>query len=133
MPNSLGNSNDNSISTRFRGLHPSYLGKLDINVCGTSDPGTSAIITPFCKTNGLYFDSSNEPEEFKYNFDRDVDSYFTNKFDGLNISPSFDSIKDYYDATLSMMEMNNTLTVEKKKKESKMYNIIINVPEENLE
>ena len=52
-PNSLGNSNDNSISTRFRGLHPSYLGKLDINVCGTSDPGTSAIITPFCKTEGF--------------------------------------------------------------------------------
>ena len=34
MPNSLGNNNDNSISTRYRGLNPSYLGKLDINVCG---------------------------------------------------------------------------------------------------
>ena len=33
-PNSLGNNNDNSISTRYRGLNPSYLGKLDINVCG---------------------------------------------------------------------------------------------------
>jgi len=131
-PNSLGNSNDNSISTRFRGLHPSYLGKLDINVCGTSDPGTSAILTPFCKTDGLYFDGINEPEEFKYNFDKDVDNYFTHKFNGLNISPSFDSVKDYYDATLNMMEMNKNLTVEKKKKENKMYNIIINVPEEDL-
>ena len=37
MPNSLGNNNENSISTKFRGLDPSYIGRLDINVCGTSD------------------------------------------------------------------------------------------------
>jgi len=35
-PNSLGGKNDNRISKKYRDIHPSYIGKLDINVCGNS-------------------------------------------------------------------------------------------------
>lgn len=132
-PNSLGNSNDNSISTKFRGLHPSYLGKLDINVCGTSDPGTSAILTPFCKTDGLYFDGDNEPESFKYNFDKDITDYFKSNFNGLTVTPSFNSIKDYYDANLNMIEMNKQCSIQKREKKKDMYRIVINVDNSEIE
>lgn len=36
-PNSLGGNNENNIAAKYRGIDPSYIGRLDINVCGTSD------------------------------------------------------------------------------------------------
>lgn len=36
-PNSLGGNNENNIAAKYRGIDPSYIGKIDINVCGTSD------------------------------------------------------------------------------------------------
>ena len=36
-PHSLGAKNSNNISVRFRGLHPSYLGNIDLLTCGNSD------------------------------------------------------------------------------------------------
>lgn len=61
-PNSLGNKNENSISIRYRGIHPSFIGKIDLNVCGNSDPGRSGLLTPFCKTNKLFFNDEYEPQ-----------------------------------------------------------------------
>ena len=37
-PNSLGGKNDKNISIAYRGIHPSFIGRIDINVCGNSDP-----------------------------------------------------------------------------------------------
>lgn len=73
-PNAAGNKNDSkTISSERRSLHPSQLGKLDINVCGASDPGLSNIITPTCKTNGMYFEgAAAEPESFAYNFKKEM-------------------------------------------------------------
>ena len=65
-PNSLGNRNSNNIGVKYRDVHPSHLGRLDILVCGNSDPGTSGLITPFVKMDGLYFDGSPEPNNFYY-------------------------------------------------------------------
>ena len=36
-PNSLGGKNSNNIGIKYRGIHPSFLGNLDILVCGNSD------------------------------------------------------------------------------------------------
>lgn len=36
-PNSLGANNENNIATKYRGVDPSMIGRLDLNVCGTSD------------------------------------------------------------------------------------------------
>lgn len=36
-PHSLGGSNGNNISIKYRDIHPSHLGYLDILVCGNSD------------------------------------------------------------------------------------------------
>lgn len=33
-PNSLGGTNENNISAKYRGLDPSYIGRIDLNVCG---------------------------------------------------------------------------------------------------
>ena len=91
-PNSLGGNNENNIAVKYRGIHSSFLGRLDINVCGTSDPGTSALLTPFCETHGLYFNPVMEPEGFKYNFDKDI--YDWNNPN--NIGLKFNNEDEYY-------------------------------------
>jgi len=37
-PHSLGGNNSKNISIKYRGLDPSFLGEIDILVCGNSDP-----------------------------------------------------------------------------------------------
>lgn len=126
-PNSLGNNNDKNISIKYRGLDPSYLGRLDINVCGTSDPGTSAILTPFCKTHGLYFSSENEPEEFKYKFDKEIYDYIDKESDSYKINCPTGSIQEYYDYYLNLENNMDNMKVEKKRKKKKLYKIDINI------
>lgn len=65
-PNSVGNKSDSkTISSKRRALHPSHLLRLDLNVCGASDPGLNNYLSPYCETDGLYFKGAiPEPESF---------------------------------------------------------------------
>jgi hypothetical protein len=74
-PNSVGNRNQNNISVKMRGMHPSYLGRVDIAVIGNSEPGLSSIVTPFCETTGLFFSDKEEPQAFKEWFDYNILKY----------------------------------------------------------
>lgn len=99
-PNALGAKNDKNISVKYRGLHPSYLGRIDINVCGSSDPGATGVLTPFVKTDGLYFDSSYEKEDSIFDFQKEAysscDDYSVNLFDNCdNISDLFDILEKF--------------------------------------
>lgn len=73
-PNSIGNKNSRMISAKYKIQHPSYIGVIDVNVCGTSDPGSSGMITPFAKTDGLFFDGSNEPEDGVFDLQKQIAS-----------------------------------------------------------
>ena len=70
-PNALGNKSANTIGAKSRTIHPSYIGKVDINVFGNSDPGTSGMLTPFCKTPNMYFSDKNEPENGAWDMAQD--------------------------------------------------------------
>ena len=74
-PNSLGNKNSRSMSAKHRGIHPSHLGRLDINVCGTSDPGSSGVLTFFVETDGLYFDKNYETEDSTLQMEKNIEEY----------------------------------------------------------
>lgn len=107
-PHSLGGKNANNISTRYRGLHPSYLGNIDLLVCGNSDPGTSGILTPFGKIKGLYFDDSNEPNDFEYSIKKDIEKISEN--DGYeHIRIEADNQEEYYDALDEILNFNKDL------------------------
>lgn len=69
-PNASGDRSDaKTISSRRRALHPSNIGRIDINVCSASNPGLTNYITPLCETDGLYFKGAPpEPELFYENF-----------------------------------------------------------------
>ena len=101
-PNSLGGKNSNNIGLRYRDLHPSMLGRLDILVCGNSDPGTSGCLSPFSKIKGLYFDDSNEPDEFYYELSKYVKEK-CEKSGKIYIGFEFEDKEDFY-KTLSNLQ-----------------------------
>ena len=61
-PNSQGGSSGKTIATCQRGIDPSFVGRIDLNVVGNSDPGATGILTPFIDTYGLNISDKKEPE-----------------------------------------------------------------------
>lgn len=81
-------------------------------MCGTSDPGTSSLATPFCKTHGLYFGEVHEPEDFKYNFDKEIETNLSIDDDCLNITCPTDNSKEYYDYLVDISDIKHELMME---------------------
>ena len=66
-PNSLGEQSSKMIAIKYRNLHPSQLGILDLNVSSNSDPGMSGSFTPFVQTyDGFFFNPDREPCDMEY-------------------------------------------------------------------
>ena len=96
-PQSVGGKNERNIDMSLKGIHDSHLGRFDINVCGNSDPGTSGIITPFCKDiKGLQFSDENEPEEFLYEFETSLGEHFQEHDPDNTVIIRYKDSDDYY-------------------------------------
>jgi len=80
-------------------------------VCGSSDPGVGGIITPFCKTDGLFFEDAFEPESFKYDFDKNVVIFRRETSDVLIVDTSYDNINEYFEAQKRFKEMNSSIQI----------------------
>lgn len=93
-PNSQGGQNSQSISSAIRGLHPSMIGRIDLNVVGTSDPGTGGVLTPFCETDGLYFSSKGEPQAGQFNVEKQ-NAKFDEKINERDVIDSFNTYDEY--------------------------------------
>lgn len=66
-PNSLGETSSKMISAKYRYLHPSQLGILDLNVSSNSDPGMSGSFVPFVKLyDGFFFNPNPDPCNAEY-------------------------------------------------------------------
>ena len=79
----------------MRGLHPSMIGRIDLNVVGTSDPGTGGVLTPFCETHGLYFSDKVEPEDGKFMIEKE-NAQFDAENGALTID-CFNTFEEYRD------------------------------------
>ena len=55
--NVYGSSKD--INNAYRGLHPSYIGRLSLTASSAGDPGITGTIVPFCETEDFYFSKEN--------------------------------------------------------------------------
>lgn len=117
-PNALGGKNDNNISVKYRGIHPSYIGRIDINVCGTSDPGSTGIITPFADTDGLYFDKGYEPEDSIFKYEREVveheknanpDQFIVDVFENCDNVNDLFAMKDQMTNLINRSEVTKTM------------------------
>ena len=72
----LGESSKNSIPDIFRAVHPSHLGRLDLDSSSNTDPGVTGTIVPFCKLYNGYFSDYSEPNFWEKEFGEILESYF---------------------------------------------------------
>lgn len=124
-PNSLGNKNSNNIGLRYRDLHPSFLGHVDILVCGNSDPGTSGCLSPFSKIKGLYFDNSEEPNEFYYNLMLYLKEKCKKK-DIKFVTCEFDTKEDFYNTLMEFQKFTNDNVHVYGTSKTGTYDLVIN-------
>ena len=68
-------------------------------------PGTTGVLTPMCKTNGLYFTEVEEPEDFIYEFDKEQYEKFNDIDSDGFIDISRLGMNEYYDTLQSMSEI----------------------------
>lgn len=118
-PNSQGGQNSQSISSYSRGLHPSMLGRIDLNVVGTSDPGTGGVLTPFCETDGLYFSAKSEPQDGKFNIEKQNAKF--DEEDGDLVIDSFKTYEEYKEFEKKIDHLTCNLSTKPKENTNKLY------------
>ena len=73
---------------------------------GNSDPGTSGVLSPFTDIDGLYFDNSEEPDDFAYRLSQDLERILKEK-DIQYIKFDFESKDDFFNILTKMKEFTN--------------------------
>lgn len=98
-PNSLGEQSSKIISQKYRNIHPSYLGRIDLNVSSNSDVGMSGAFTPFIEIfDNFYFNPKPEPCDAGYQIHQEIAEYYNSEAcqaKGFPVEISFDSLEDY--------------------------------------
>lgn len=132
-PNSLGSKSDRNINVKFRGVHPSYLGNLDINVYSSSSPGLSGSCTPFAKVDGLYFDNNPEPQNQEYDIMKELSEQ--DKKEGFLSIEIGNNPVEYYEARMKMLQRqadNFDITYMTDEEDGMLY-VILGEPEKNYD
>lgn len=92
-PNSLGEGNSKNIANKYRYLHPSMVGKLDLFTTSNSDAGLSGSIVPFVKLyDGYFFTPEREPCKARYLYEVTLKELF-----GINRKLPLDTFEEYID------------------------------------
>lgn len=108
-PQCIGGSNERNIIIGLRDIDLSHLGRLDINVCGNTDPGTSGVITPFCKDIvGMEFSDKPEPQDFLYKFSNDLNDYL-DKIDDRSVTIHYGDQDSYYEIQKRFQDTNKKI------------------------
>ena len=108
-PQSLGNKNGNNVGARYRTIHPSFIGNIDVLVCGNSDPGRNGVLSPWGPIEGLYFDDSMETGNYLYNMQHNLIEYYNKHPEENYIYMDTPAEEDFYDKLLSIQELNEKM------------------------
>lgn len=65
----------NAISSAYRAIHPSHLGRVDIDSSSNSDPGVSGTLCPFNTLHDLHFIDFKEPSTWDSEVTKMIDQY----------------------------------------------------------
>ena len=95
-PNSQGGSSGKTIATCQRGIDPSFVGRIDLNVVGNSDPGATGILTPFIKTHGLNISDKKEPETKQFELLQIIEEAVQNEYSYIE-KFGIETYDDYYE------------------------------------
>ena len=86
-------------------------------------PGTSGVLSPFGKIDGLYFNNSREPDDFMFDFKKDVKKIMDDE-DVEYLEIKVDNKDDYYKLLSELSNFNdNAITVNGTSKD--VYTVIV--------
>ena len=94
-PNSQGGSSGKTIATCQRGIDPSFVGRIDLNVVGNSDPGATGVLTPFIETHGLNISDKKEPETKQFELLQIIEEAVKNEYEYIE-KFGIETYDDYY-------------------------------------
>jgi hypothetical protein len=87
--------------------------------------GTSGVMSPFAKIDGLYFDPSDEPDEFYFNLIQDLKKK-TSEEGKIFITCEYDNPRDFYNGLTKLKEFSDdNITISATSREG-VYDIVIN-------
>lgn len=109
-PNSQGGKTGKTLSTLQRGIDPSFIGKIDLNVTGNSDPGGTGILTPFIKTEGLFMSDKKEPESKYFELLQSIEEALKNEYDYLD-NIGIEEYTDYYNVINNIFKDTRGITM----------------------
>ena len=67
----IGEADNNSIPDSIRFIHPSHVGRLDLDSSSDNNPGITGMISPFIHLDQGYFSDQNEPDDWEDRY-RDI-------------------------------------------------------------
>ena len=102
-PNSQGGSSGKTIATCQRGIDPSFVGRIDLNVVGNSDPGATGILTPFIQTHGLNISDKKEPESRQFELMKIIEEAVKNEYEYIE-NFGIETFDDYYELINKMYD-----------------------------
>jgi len=102
-PNSQGGSSGKTIATCQRGIDPSFVGRIDLNVVGNSDPGATGILTPFIQTYGLNISDKKEPESRQFELMKIIEEAVKNEYEYIE-NFGIETFDDYYELINKMYD-----------------------------
>lgn len=143
-PNSLGEQSSKMISQKYRNIHPSYVGKIDINVSSNSDVGMSGAFTPFVELfDRFYFSPDPEPCDAMFNLQQEMKEYYSSpncSVHGMDQEFTFDSKEEFlkflnemYPKTFDGLEYDEIKIVEKEPDEAPPPAKIFQMTDEELQ
>ena len=71
----LGETKGSSIPKGYRQVHPSHLGRIDLDSSSANDPGLTGMICPMAETSGKYFSDFTEPNTWRQEVRSMLDEY----------------------------------------------------------
>ena len=103
-PNSLGENSSKMISQKYRNIHPSFMGRIDINVSSNSDVGMSGAFTPFVKLyDKFYFTPQREPDQEMFHLRQEQKEHYSEIGYDKMITPEEDIEFDTYEEYLEFL------------------------------
>lgn len=71
--------------------------------------GTSGLLSPYSDMKGLYFDNSDEPDDFSYQLDQDLQKIMKEKGE-VYITVDCNNKDEYFDNLMKLQEINSEIT-----------------------
>ena len=71
----LGESSNQSIPSIYRSIHPSHIGRVDLDASSDGNPGITGTICPFAPVYNGFFDDYEEPNSWNQEFMATMEDY----------------------------------------------------------